>query len=151
MIEDGAELVVDGLEIDRRIGLALLVLVVHHLILPGDDLLSRDFTHFQFTEIGQQLGADDMLLGGPSVFFEPGFHVCRIEVHKALEGHVQISGGFIELFPLPCLSLPLGLEAPLLGLLSLTVPVSIAVDGPPGIGLFFLIDRHQIPLPSFSP
>ena len=46
VIEDGAKLVVNGLEINRRIGLDLLVLVIHHLILPGDDLLSRDFTHF---------------------------------------------------------------------------------------------------------
>ena len=42
---------------------------------------------------------------------------------QALEGHVQISGGFIELFPLPCLSRPLGLEAPLLSLLALAVDV----------------------------
>ena len=142
VIEDGAELVVDGLEIDRRIGLALLVLVVHHLVLPSDDLLSRDFTHFQFTEIGQQLGADDMILGGPGVFLEPGFHVCRIEVHETFEGHVQIGGRFVELFPFPCLRLPLGLEATLLGLLALAVPVSIAVDCPPGVGLFFFLDRH---------
>ena len=46
-IEDGAELVVDGLEIDRRIGLALLVLVVHHFILPGDDLLRNMTPLFQ--------------------------------------------------------------------------------------------------------
>ena len=151
VIEDGAELVVDGLEIDRRIGLALLVLVVHHLILPGDDLLSRDFTHFQFTEIGQQLGADDMILGGPGVFLEPGFHVCRIEVHETFEGHVQIGGRFVELLSLPCLCLPLSLKSPLLGLLALAVPVGIALDRPPGVGLFFLIYCQQLPLLSFSP
>ena len=144
-IEDGAELVVDGLEIDRRIGLAVLVLVVQHLILPGDNLLGCDFTHFQFAEIGQQLGTDDMFLGGPGILLEPGFYVCRVEVHEALKGHVQVGSGFIKLLPLPCLCLPLGLEAPLLGLLARTIPVGIAVDRPPGVGLFFLIDRHQYP------
>ena len=34
-------------------------------------------------------------------------------------------------------------EAPLLGLLALAVPVSVAVDRPPGICLFLLIDCHD--------
>ena len=84
-----------------------------------------------------------MLLGGPGVFLEPGFHVRRIEVHEALEGHVQVGSGFVELLPLPCLSLPFGLEATLLGLFALAIPVSIAVDRPPGVGLFFLVDCHD--------
>ena len=75
MVKDGTELVVDGLEIDWQIGFAMLVLVVHHLILPGDNLLGGDFTHFQFAEIGQQLGADDVVLGGPGIFLEPGLHI----------------------------------------------------------------------------
>ena len=151
MVKNGTELVVDGFEIHRRVGLAVFVLVVQHLVLPGDDLLGGDVAHFELTEVGQQLGADDVILGGPGVFLEPGFHVCRIEVHEALEGHIQIGGGFVELFPFPCLRLPLGLETPLLGLFALAVPVGIAVDRSSGVGLFFLIDCHQLPLLSFSP
>ena len=63
MIKDGTELVVDGLEINRRIGFALLVLVVQHLVLPGDDLLGGDVAHLQPAEIGQQLSTDDVVLG----------------------------------------------------------------------------------------
>ena len=70
-------------------------------------------------------------------------HIRRVEVHETLEGHVQISAGLVELFALPGLCLPFGLEAPLLGLLALAVPVSIAVDRPPGVCLFFLIDCHD--------
>ena len=138
VVEDGAELVVDRFQVHRRVGLAVLVLVVQHLVLPGDNLLGSDVTHFKLAEVGQQLGADDVVLGGPGVFLEPGFHIRRVEVHKAPEGHIQVGTGLVELFPLPCLRLSLGLEAPLLGLLALTVPVRVAVDRPPGVGLFLL-------------
>ena len=55
----------------------------------------------------------------------------------------KTSADLVELFPLPGLCLPFGLESPLLGLLALAVPVSIAVNCSPGIGLFFLIDCHD--------
>ena len=131
------------LEIHRRVGLTVLVFAVQHLILPGDDLLGSDVAHFQPAEVGQQLGTDNVILGGPGVFLEPGFHIRCVEVHKAPEGHVQISAGLVELFALPGLCLPFGLEAPLLGLLALAVPIGVAVDRPPGVGLFFLVDCHD--------
>ena len=84
-----------------------------------------------------------MVLGGPGVLLEAGFHIRRVEVHKALKGHIQIGAGLVELFPLPGLCLPFGLEAPLLGLLALAIPVGVAVDCPSGVGLFFFIDRHD--------
>lgn len=117
--------------------------MVQHLVLPGDNLLGGDVAHFQPAEVGQQLGTDDMVLGGPGVFLEPSFHIRCVEVHETPEGHVQIGAGLVELFALPGLCLPLGLEAPLLGLLALAVSVGVAVDCPPGIGLFFLVDRHD--------
>ena len=143
VVEDGTELIVDRFQVHRRVGLTVLVLVVQHLVLPGDDLLGGDVAHFELTEVGQQLGSDNVILGGPGVFLEPGLHIRRVEFYETAEGHIQIGGGFVELFPFPCLRLPLGLEAPLLGLLALAVPVSIAVDRPPGVCLFFLIDCHD--------
>ena len=143
VVEDGAELVMDRLEVHRRVGFTVLVLVIQHLVLPGDDLLGSNVAHLQPAEVGQQLGTDNMVLSGPGVFLEPGLHIRRVEVHEALKGHVQIGAGLIELFPLPCLCLPLGLEAPLLGLLAFAVPVGVAVDRPPGVGLFFLVDCHD--------
>ena len=136
VVEDGTELIVDRFQVHRRVGLAVLVLMVQHLVLPGNDLLGGDVTHFQPAEVGQQLGADDVIFGGPGVFLEPGFHIRRVEVHEALKGHIQIGAGLIELFALPGLRLPFSLEAPLLGLLALAVPVSIAVDRPPGVCLY---------------
>ena len=133
----------DRFQVHRRVGLTVLVLVVHHLVLPSDNLLGGNVAHFQLAEVGQQLGTDDVVLGGPGVFLEPGLHIRRVEVHEALKGHIQVGAGLIELFPLPSLRLPLGLEAPFLGLLALAVPVGVAVDCPPGVGFFFLIDRHQ--------
>ena len=117
--------------------------MVQHLVLPGNDLLSGDVAHLQPAEVGQQLGTDDVILGGPSVFLEPGFHIRRVEVHEALKGHVQIGAGLVELFALLGLCLPFGLKAPLLSLLALAIPVSVTVDRPPGVGFFFLVDRHD--------
>lgn len=84
-----------------------------------------------------------IIKNSPGVLLEPGFHISRVEVHEALKGHVQISAGLVKLFALPGLCLPFGLEAPLLGLLALAVPVSVAIDCPPGVGLFFLVNCHD--------
>ena len=107
----------DRFQVHRRVGLTVLVFVVQHLVLPGDDLLGGDVAHLQPAKVRQQLGTDDMVLGGPGVLLEPGFHIRRVEVYEAPEGHIQIGAGLVELFPLPGLCLPFGLEAPLLGCL----------------------------------
>ncbi len=131
VVEDGAELIVDRFPVHWRVGLAIFVLVVQHLVI---DLLGGDVTHFQPAEIGQQLGTDDVVLGGPGVFFESVFHIRCVEVHEAPEGHIQVGAGLVELFPLPSLCFSFGLEAPFLSLLALTVPVGIAINCPPGTG-----------------
>ena len=53
MIEDGAELVMDGFEIHRRVWLTVLVLVVQNFVLPGDDLLGGDVAHLELAKVGQ--------------------------------------------------------------------------------------------------
>ena len=116
--------------------------MVQHLVLPGDDLLGGDVAHFQPAEVGEQLGADNMLLCGPSVFLEPGLHIRCVKLHKAFEVHIQIGAGFMNLFTLPSLRLSLSLKTALLGLLPLTIPVGIAINCPPGAGFFFLVNCH---------
>ena len=101
MIKDRAELIVHRLKIDRRIRFSVFIAVFNHLVLPGDNLLGCDLTHSQFSEIGQQFGADDMLLGRPGIFLQTCFHVGSIKLHKALEGHIQVSTALNKLFPLP--------------------------------------------------
>ena len=116
--------------------------MVHHLVLPGDNLLGGDVTHLQLAEVGEQLGADNMLLCAPSVFLEPGLHIRCVKFHKAFKVHIQVGTGFMNLFTLPGLRLSLGLEAPLLGLFPLTIPIGIAINCPPGAGFFFLVNGH---------
>ena len=88
MIEDGTELTVHRAEIDRRIFLSVFILMIQHFVLPGDDLLRCDIAHFQLSEVGQQLGADDMVFRCPCVFFDTGLHICRVLLHEARKRHI---------------------------------------------------------------
>ena len=142
MIEDGTELTVHGAKIDRRIFLAVFILMIQHFVLPGDDLLRCDVAHFQLSKEGQQLGTDNMVFRCPCVFFDMGLHICRVLLHEARKRHIQIGGGFIELFALPSQCFPLCLETASLRLLAFSCPVRIAVDHTPCVRFFFLIDCH---------
>lgn len=144
MIEDGAELIVDGFEIYGRKGLAFLVLIVHQLVLPCDDLLGGNAAHLQLTEIRDELGADDVFLGCPSVFLDAGFHICGVLLEEALKCHIEVGAYLVELFTLPRLCLSLGFEATLLRLLLLTRPIGEAVNRTPGVRFFFLVNCHII-------
>ena len=144
MVEDGAELIVDGLEVYRGVRIAFLILIVQELVLPCDDLLGGDAAHLQLAEVWQQLGANDMLLSCPGVFLDASLHICRVLLNKALEGHIQIGGCLPKLFTLPSLCLSFGLESSLLRLLLFACPVGIAVDHSPCASLFFLINCHRI-------
>ena len=66
--------------------------------------------------------------------------ILRVELNKTLKSHIQIGGGLVHLLPLPCLRLPLCFEAALLGLFARTCPVGVAVDDPPCVRFFFLIN-----------
>ena len=52
MVKNSAQLIVDRFQIDRGVRFALIVLVVQHFILPGDNLLGGDIAHFQLAEVG---------------------------------------------------------------------------------------------------
>lgn len=143
VVDDQVKLVMNRLEIHRRVKLTVLIFMVQHLVLPGDDLLGSDVAHFQPAKARQQLSTNNMVLGGPGVLLRAGFHIRCVEIHEAPEGHIQIGAGLVKLFAFPGLCLPFGLEASLLGLLTLAVPVGVAVDCPPNIGLFLFIDCHD--------
>ena len=91
------------------------------------DLFGVDFAHFPLSKVGHQLLVEDMLFRSPGVRLDTAFHVCGVERHEALKGHIQVGGLLLQERPFPLQRLPLGLEAPLLGLLALAVPVGIAV------------------------
>ncbi len=67
MIEDGAELIVQRLEIRLGIGLVLLVPIRQLLILPGNHILGGDFADLPLPEIGENLGFQNVLLGDPAI------------------------------------------------------------------------------------
>lgn len=65
MVEDCTQLILDGLEVNRRVGLSIFVAIVDQFILPADNLLRRDAAHFQLAEVGQQFGSDNVVLALP--------------------------------------------------------------------------------------
>lgn len=114
MIEDGAELIVNSFKIHRRERFSVFVLVIHQLVLPSDDLLCRNTAHFLLAKVRDDLGTDDVLFGCPCIFFDTCLHIRRVLLHEAVERHIQISSGFVELLTLPYLRFSLCFEAALL-------------------------------------
>ena len=92
----------------------------------------------------KQLGLYDVIFGCPCVFLYASLYIFSIMLHEALEGHIQISAEAVDLFPFPSLCLSLCFEAPLLRLLTLTVPAGVAVQDPPCVCLFVFINCHLI-------
>ena len=78
MVENGAELVVDGFQIRLRIRLLLFIPKSQQLILPGDHVLCGNLADIPLPEIRQDLRLDDVLLREPGVFLEPGPDVLFI-------------------------------------------------------------------------
>ena len=148
MVEDCTQLVLDGLEVNRRVGLSIFVAIVDQFILPADNLLRRDAAHFQLAEVGQQLGSHDMLFGMPSIFFCTAFHILGVLFRKTTERHVEIAAALGMLFTLPCLRITLGLKAALGRLMSCSVPVGVAVINLPGVILFVSVNGHISHRPS---
>ncbi len=131
-------------QIYGRKRLSVFILVIQKLILPLDDLLRCDTAHSQLSEIRKQLGLYDVIFGCPCVFLYASLYIFSIMLHEALEGHIQISAEAVDLFPFPSLCLSLCFEAPLLRLLTLTVPAGVAVQDPPCVCLFVFINCHLI-------
>ena len=51
MVEDGAELIVDGFKVYGRKRLSVFVFIIHQLVLPCYDLLGGDIAHLQLAEV----------------------------------------------------------------------------------------------------
>lgn len=69
VIENGAELIAERFKVHGRIFLAALVVPLNHFILPSNNISRQNFTDFALAEVRQDLRADNMLFGLPSVFF----------------------------------------------------------------------------------
>ena len=140
VIENCTELIVQSFEIYRRICLAALIPTFDHLILPSDNVFGLDRVHFPLGEVGKQFGADDMLLGVPSVLFQPVLHIGCVGVDKALKGHIQISFYLVELFPLPSKSFSFGWKASLRRLVDFALPIRKTVVDLPSVVLGIFVN-----------
>ena len=145
MVENGAQLIVERFQVDRRVGLAVLVPVVEHFALPCHDLFRANLAHFPLAEIRHQLLVEDMLFRPPGVLLDTAFHVRSVEGHETLKGHVQVGGLLLQECPFPLQRLPLGLEAPFHLLFLFPRPV-LKVKGriPCAFGLVFVC-WHFVP------
>ena len=143
MIENGAELIVERFQIDRRIRISVLILAVQHFVLPCDDIFGLNIIDLSLPEIRENLRAENMILGMPGVFLDPTLHICRIGLYEAGKGHIQIRFRLIELFTLPGQGFPFRQKATLCRLLSFSLPVSITIVDLPSVCLRFLVDSHS--------
>lgn len=89
VVEYGAQLVVDGSQIRRGIGFAVLVLVRDQLVLPAHDVDRLDLVHAYLAEERDDLVGDDVLLGYPSVFPDSRFNLGGVHLDEVPEGHVH--------------------------------------------------------------
>ena len=62
MVQDRHQLVMDTLEIGRRVGLLLFIPVGKKLVLPGDDVPGFDFAEHLFAKGGEELRPDHVFL-----------------------------------------------------------------------------------------
>ena len=67
MIKDSAELVADVIQIGGGIRQPCFVLLLQHLILPGQHVSRRDLRQFSLLEIGQDLACDHRFFGKPGI------------------------------------------------------------------------------------
>ena len=70
VVEDGAELIVQRLQIHRGEGFTVFVPMIDHLVLPGNDILGRDLIDLPVAEERQDFRADDILFSAPGVFLD---------------------------------------------------------------------------------
>ena len=88
-------------QIDRGIGLAVLVPVIEHFILPRYDLFGVNVAHLPLAEVGHQLLVEDMFFRAPGVFLDTALHVRHIDSHEVFKGHFQVGGLLLQECPLP--------------------------------------------------
>ena len=108
--------------------------------MPSDNVFGLDRVHFPLGEVGKQFGADDMLLGVPSVLFQPVLHIGCVGVYKTFKGHIQISFYLVELFPLPSNSFSFGWKASLRRLMDFALPIRKTVVDLPCVALGIFVN-----------
>ena len=141
VVEEGAGLVVDGLEISGRKDPG----IGEEGVLPAADVPRRDLAQGPRAEKGHQLVPDDALLGLHRGGAQAHPAVLQIELRQVTKPHPAAPGAPGEKGPLELLSLVLGAEALLFLLAAGAVGVGeIELADPAPAGLF-LKNRHDAP------
>lgn len=143
IIHDGGKLVVDGAQVGGRIGIAVLVPVVHQFILPFADAGGGDLRHGEVSEKRKQLFVYDILFLDEGVLPEPVAHVLIVNFHKVPETHGQVGLLRLKEIPLPFPGLALQLEAAFLFLLLCPGVIRVIEFAVPGFCLFVVISGHK--------
>ena len=113
VVEERAELVVDGLEVGRGEPAPARLLEGHQLVLPPHDVDRGDLVHALLAQVGEDALRDDGLLGLPGVQAQARPHVLLVELEEVDELHVHVARLHGVEVALPRERLGLGLEAPL--------------------------------------
>ena len=139
MVQDRHQLVMNTLEIGRRVGLLLFIPVGQQLILPGNDVPGFDFAEHLLAKGGEDLRPDHVFLTQPGVFLQTGPNVMLIQLQKGFKGHVRISIGLQLEVALPLLRFPLSGKAPFAFLPLHTLPVVVPDHHIPGTVFLILV------------
>ena len=113
MVKEGAQLIVDGFEIGRGIGLSFGVRQPPDCVLPIHHVLGGDFRQLPLSKIRQDFLLDDTLFCQPGVQLQLGLHVLLIELGETLKGHIYVGLLLHKELPLPRLGLLFGGKATL--------------------------------------
>ena len=107
VVEDGAQLVVQRLQIGLRIGRAPGAFLLHNLILPADHIHRGDVPHPQILEKRQDLFLNDRRLCLPGAGFQAAADVLFVDLVEVGKTHVQAGILPLEEGGLPVNRLPL--------------------------------------------
>ena len=126
MIEDGAELVVDGFKVNRGVRISVIVTHLQHGVLPGNYIAGLDVAHALLFEIRKDFAFDDAFFHLPGAELDAILHVLFVELIEGFEGHFEVARIFEEEVPLPFGGLFLRLETSLELTIRLALPVGIS-------------------------
>lgn len=151
MIEDGAKLIVKGFQIGLGIGLSIGQFLLHHLILPADDLYGGDVSQTHISEKGDQLGVDDGGLGLPGAVLQAATQILLVDLAEVGKAHVQAGVQTQAEALLPFHGFPFQCEAAPHQIFCFSSPVLVPSLHIPGVVLLVLVDRHGAPPYAVTP
>ena len=141
MIEDCAELVVNGFKVNRGVRISVIVTHLQHGVLPGDYIAGLDITHALLSEIRKNFAFDDTLFHLPGAKFDAILHVLFVELIEGFEGHFEVARIFEEEVPLPFGGFFLRLKTSFELAICLALPVGISRGDIP-CSVFVFVNSH---------